>query len=188
MVQRSRDKLSLSSLRQLIDEELAGVPVRDREVLVMCDLEGFSRQEVAARLSISRGAVSSRLARARKRFKLRLARRGILLTTSEASLVAAAHAQAALPANASPLEAPLQDGDAMDVHTADRAAMRMQATAIAERALRAMVHAHWKTTARLFALVATSMMTRNLPADWLPTTCDGTFVAWPNQTCDEGAS
>lgn len=185
MVQKSRHAINSTTLRRLIDDELAALPARYREVLVMCDLEGFSRKEVAERLSLPLGTVSSRLARGRKQLKQRLAREGILLSTSATALLATAHAEAALPANASPLETPVPDEEVFDVSTvADNAAMSLQATAMAEGALHAMAHTHWKTTARLFAFVAASTMTANLPADWQPTINDGTFAALPNQFFD----
>lgn len=183
MVQKSRHAINRTSLRRLIDEELAALPAHYREVLVMCDLEGFSRKEVALRLALPLGTVSSRLARGRKQLKQRLTEEGILIATSAAVLLATAHAAAALPATASPLETPMPDEEVFDVNTAaDNAAMSQQATAIAEGALRAMVHTHWKSTGRLFAFVATSMMTANLSADWQPTINDGTFAALPNQS------
>jgi RNA polymerase sigma factor (sigma-70 family) len=64
-------------LRAIIDEELAHLPARDRDPIVLCELEGLSRQEAARRLGVAEGTLSSRLARAKARLKGRLAHRGL---------------------------------------------------------------------------------------------------------------
>lgn len=55
---------SSRSIAQL-DDLLARLPVAQREVLLLRELEGLSYQELAAALDISEGTVKSRLARAR---------------------------------------------------------------------------------------------------------------------------
>jgi RNA polymerase sigma factor (sigma-70 family) len=70
-----------------LDEEIARLPESQRVPVVVCELERASRQEAAARLGISEGTLSSRLARARRAFADRLRRRGIAL--SAAGLIAA---------------------------------------------------------------------------------------------------
>lgn len=57
----------LESNRLIVQLEalLAQLPLAQREVLLLRDLEGFSYQELAAALDISEGTVKSRLARAR---------------------------------------------------------------------------------------------------------------------------
>ncbi len=64
-------------LRGVIDEELHRLPGRYRMPVVLCDLEGRSRGEVAGMLGVAEGTLSSRLARGRGLLRERLTRRGL---------------------------------------------------------------------------------------------------------------
>jgi RNA polymerase sigma factor (sigma-70 family) len=59
-------------LHEVLDRELAALPEAYRAAVVVCDLEGLSRREAAARLGWTEGAVAGRLARARSRLARRL--------------------------------------------------------------------------------------------------------------------
>ena len=61
----------------VIDEEVARLPSRYRDAVVLCDLEGRSYAEAARRLSCPMGTLQSRLARGRARLRTRLVRRGV---------------------------------------------------------------------------------------------------------------
>ena len=52
--------------RQLVQEALGQLPVPYREVLVLCEFEEMSYQEISATLAIPMGTVMSRLSRARR--------------------------------------------------------------------------------------------------------------------------
>jgi RNA polymerase sigma-70 factor (ECF subfamily) len=65
-----------TDLRAALDDELARLPARYREVLVLSDLEGKERRRVAAELGIPEGTAASRLGRARRLLAARLSRRG----------------------------------------------------------------------------------------------------------------
>jgi RNA polymerase sigma factor (sigma-70 family) len=64
-------------LREVLDRELAALPDRYREAVVLCDLEGKGRKEAARELGCPEGTVASRLARGRSLLARRLARYGL---------------------------------------------------------------------------------------------------------------
>jgi RNA polymerase sigma factor (sigma-70 family) len=64
-----------ADVRPILDEELSRLPDHYRAVIVLCDLEGRSRKEVARQFGCPEGTVASRLARAREMLARRLAAR-----------------------------------------------------------------------------------------------------------------
>jgi RNA polymerase sigma factor (sigma-70 family) len=70
------DSVSGRELLEALDEELGRLPPRYREPLVLCYLDGLSRDEAAARLGAPVGTVKVRLERGRKKLGEALARRG----------------------------------------------------------------------------------------------------------------
>lgn len=73
------DDITLGELKERLDEEIAELPEKLRAPLILCCLQGMTRDEAAARLGWSIGMVKGRLERARERLRRRLARRGIEL-------------------------------------------------------------------------------------------------------------
>jgi RNA polymerase sigma factor (sigma-70 family) len=65
-----------AELWPVLDQELGRLAEKYRAVVVLCDLEGQTRKEVARQLGCAEGTVASRLARGRSILARRLARRG----------------------------------------------------------------------------------------------------------------
>jgi hypothetical protein len=82
-------------LQPMLDEELSRLPDKYRAVIVLCDLEGRTRKEVASRLECPEGTVAGRLARAM--LAKRLARRGVTPSASALAVVLARNASAGVP-------------------------------------------------------------------------------------------
>jgi RNA polymerase sigma factor (sigma-70 family) len=87
-----------ADLRPLLDQELTALPDRYRVVVVLCDLEGKTRTEVARELGLPEGTVASRLARARALLARRLAKHGRVLSSGALAAVLAQNgASASVP-------------------------------------------------------------------------------------------
>lgn len=81
-----------------LHEEIARLPGRYREPVVLCYFEGLTSEEVAGRLGCAQGTILSRLCRARERLRRQLARRGLMPTvTLSAGAVHPGQASAVLP-------------------------------------------------------------------------------------------
>jgi RNA polymerase sigma factor (sigma-70 family) len=84
-------------LHSILHEEIDRLPDRHRLAVVLCDLEGLSYDQAAARLDWTVPALRCRLARARQRLRDRLSRRGVTGAALGVVLVAS-DARAAVPA------------------------------------------------------------------------------------------
>jgi RNA polymerase sigma factor (sigma-70 family) len=89
------DDLTWGELRGLLHDELARLPDHFRAPLLLCYLEGLTRDEAARRLGWSAATLKGRLDRGRKLLHDRLARRGLMLS---AVLVVAGLASVTVPA------------------------------------------------------------------------------------------
>jgi RNA polymerase sigma factor (sigma-70 family) len=89
------DELTARELLAALDEEMGRLPENYRAPLVLCYLEGRTRDEAARQLGWSLGTLKHRLEQARSRLRGRLERRGVGLP---AALLAAGLAAATVPA------------------------------------------------------------------------------------------
>jgi len=93
-----------NDLRAVLDLELARLPDRYRQVILLCDLEGERRKDVARRLGCPEGTVASRLAKARTLLAARLSRHGLAMSAGAlATVLAAEAASASVPPSWLPL-------------------------------------------------------------------------------------
>ena len=87
MKERRRAEMTVEAVRDPAEapselhEEIDALPVRFREPVVLCYLEGVTTEVAARRLGCPKGTVLSRLARAKERLRLRLTRRGLAMPT-----------------------------------------------------------------------------------------------------------
>jgi RNA polymerase sigma factor (sigma-70 family) len=87
-----------SELRSLLDQELSRLPDKHRAVVLLCDLEGYTRKEAARQLGLPEGTVASRLARGRTMLAKGLVRHGLGLSAgSLAALLSQNGATATVP-------------------------------------------------------------------------------------------
>jgi RNA polymerase sigma factor (sigma-70 family) len=86
------ESLTWAEVRQALDEELGRLPEHYRAALVLCYLEGWSRDEAALQLGWSPATLHGRLERGRALLHRRLVRRGLTLS---AGLIAGAVADEA---------------------------------------------------------------------------------------------
>ncbi len=71
-----------NELRGVLDEEIERLPIKYRDVLILCYLEGKTRDEAADLLGWSIGAVKGCLERGREVLRTRLCKRGLTLSAA----------------------------------------------------------------------------------------------------------
>ena len=91
------DGMSGRELLAALDEELDRLPPRYREPLVLCYLEGLTRDEAAVRLGVPAGTIKIQLERGRKRLGAALMGRGCALGAGLLTLAATSPAGASQP-------------------------------------------------------------------------------------------
>jgi RNA polymerase sigma factor (sigma-70 family) len=143
------DPLSEITVREtllMLDEELHHLPERHRAALVLCYLEGKTRDEAAKQLGWSLGTLKRRLEEGRKRLHDRLDRRGV---TFSSALAAASLDQARGPGTAL-LKSALTPAGSFATKAATGLVSKRVAT-LAEGALRGMLVSKLKMVAMLLA-------------------------------------
>jgi RNA polymerase sigma factor (sigma-70 family) len=93
-----KGKENQRELRAILDQELNRLPPRYRAAIVLCDLEGRTRKEVAHELRVPEGTLSGFLTRGRAMLGKRLERQGLVLSAGAlAELLVQETASAAVP-------------------------------------------------------------------------------------------
>ncbi len=97
-VYESDGDVTWRELRTVLDEELQRLPQRYRQPLILCYLEGKTRDEAAQELGAGPGALHGLLERGRRLLRERLTQRGLTLSTALlATALTATASNAALP-------------------------------------------------------------------------------------------
>lgn len=90
------EQSALNEMMEILESELARLPERFREAILLGQIEGLDRREIAVRLGIGVGAVKDRLERGREQLRAALLKRGVTLGAAIlASWVAVSAAPAA---------------------------------------------------------------------------------------------
>lgn len=92
------DELTVREFLAVLDEELHQLPENYLAPLILCCLEGLSREEAARRLGCSPDALKGRLERGRERLRLRLEKRGLTLPAVLGGTLLLAGATSPVPA------------------------------------------------------------------------------------------
>jgi WD40 repeat protein len=145
------EELTWRDLQTVVDEELGRLPEKFRAPLILCCLEGRSREDAAQQLGWSLGRLKGRLERGRQMLRSRLLRRGVTPSlVLGASLLLEGQAEAAVPATLSDVcvraAVSLQEGGSGMIST--QAMVLMQATT------RAMLRSKIKTVLALLLAAA----------------------------------
>ncbi len=147
-------------LRPFLDHELNRLPEKYRIPIVLCDLEGKTRQQAAEQLDIPVGTLSGRLTTAREMLAKRLTRRGLAL--SGGALLAGLFSNAASAAVPAPLvTSTVQAATAIAAGQAAAGVVSVPVAALAEGVVRAMMFKKLKIATAVLATIlvgATAVM------------------------------
>ena len=122
---------------RVVHEELGRLPERLRAAIACCYLEGMTHELAAAQLGCPVGTVRSRLARARARLKVRLARRGVTLADETLGMLLLSSCRTQLPARL--LRSTLRSRSILGVQSAGTGVVPASVLGLVEGALKPMV-------------------------------------------------
>jgi RNA polymerase sigma factor (sigma-70 family) len=155
---------AVHELQQVLDEELARLPAKYRAPLLLCYLEGKTRDEAAEQLGWSLGAVKGRLERGRALLHERLVRRGLALSVT---VLPALLAQGAAPSAVAAALCQSAVQSAMLAATG-RAAAASSVAALCDAVVKEMFLAKLKLVASVLLALAAAGAGVGLAAVYLP--------------------
>ncbi|WP_439621899.1 sigma-70 family RNA polymerase sigma factor [Gemmata sp.] len=92
------DVLIWEEVKRAVDDEVAGLPAKYREAVVLCYFAGLTQDQIAAQLRVPRTTAQFRLEKGRSLLEQRLVRRGLALSAAVTTVLAApGDAPAAVP-------------------------------------------------------------------------------------------
>jgi RNA polymerase sigma factor (sigma-70 family) len=148
------DPLSAVTLREgqaILNEELSRLPEKYRAPLVLCSLEGSTRDETARQLGLPLGTLKSRLEQARKLLRARLVARGLTVAGAfVASVFGEQMAAATIPTVL--LNSTVQAAAAVAAGSPAASCISAHVAALTEGVLRAMLVSKLKTAAVMLAM------------------------------------
>ncbi len=136
----------LADVRPILDEELSRLPDHYRAVIVLSDLEGRTRKDVAVQLGCPEGTVASRLVRARSMLAKRLTQRGVALSGG-ALLLSQSAGSAAVPAS-------LLSSTIKAASLCGQAAVSLKVAALTEEVVKAMMMSKLKSAVAVMVVLA----------------------------------
>jgi RNA polymerase sigma factor (sigma-70 family) len=141
-------------LRPVLDSELDRLPDKYRVPVVLCDLEGRTRRDVARQLGIPVGTLSGRLTTARRLLARRLARHGLAL--SGGALVAVLSQEAAPACSPALVHVTVQSAARLAAGQAPAGLISVKVAALVEGVLKTMLLTKLKI-ALVVVLLASSL-------------------------------
>ena len=150
----SRHEMEQKLLERL-DQELLRLPDKYRVPIVLCDLEGRTRKEVARQLGWAEGTVASRLSRGRALLARRMKSHGLSLSDEALGLVFASQGVPACPPYLA--ASTLNAAAAFAAGSAAAGVIPAQVVALTKGALKAMLLSKLKVAAVAAALVVLTL-------------------------------